>query len=103
MLSMTHKEHIDERSEPLYNSIIRIRNDFETVMTKCSKKTKHPERFLAVNYTYLLDALQQNYISRLRQGHDDSNFKISLIYQETKDHLEAIVEAFSTVSETRTK
>ncbi|CAR22210.1 Vps52p [Lachancea thermotolerans CBS 6340] len=98
MLSMTQKEHIDERSEPLYNSVIRIRNDFETVMTKCSKKTNHPERFLATNYTYLLNALQQNYVSRERQQHDDTAFKPSLIFQETKTHLEALVEAFSSIT-----
>ncbi|SCU80735.1 LADA_0B09230g1_1 [Lachancea dasiensis] len=97
MLSMTHNENIDERSEPLYNSILRIRNDFETIMTKCSKKTKSPERFLATNYTYLLNALQQNLISQERRERE-GNALPSLIFKETKDHLQGLVEAFSTIT-----
>ncbi|SCU94249.1 LAME_0F06722g1_1 [Lachancea meyersii CBS 8951] len=96
MLSMAHKENIDERSEPLYNSIIRIRNDFETIMTKCSKKTKYPERFLALNYTYLLNVLQKNSISQEKR--DQDGYTPSLIFQETKSHLEGLVEAFSTIT-----
>ncbi|SCU79227.1 LANO_0A05512g1_1 [Lachancea nothofagi CBS 11611] len=100
MLSMTHKENIDERSEPLYNSIIRIRNDFETVMTKCSKKTKYPERFLAINYTYLLNSLQQSSVSQERREQDghSSESRPSLIFQETMNHLGGLVEAFSTIT-----
>ncbi|SCW01550.1 LAFE_0E02146g1_1 [Lachancea fermentati] len=95
-LSITHKELIDERSEPLYNSILRIRNDFETVMTKCSKKTKHAERFLAVNYIYLLNALQQRHLDF--QGDDGSEEKAPIIFEETKEHLNVLVEAFSKVT-----
>ncbi|SCU81546.1 LAMI_0B06722g1_1 [Lachancea mirantina] len=91
-LSLRHQESIDERSEPLYNSIIRIRNDFETVMTKCSKKAAQPEKFLAVNYTYLLNALQQQHIS-MENGGDASGH--SIIFEETKTHFNTLVEAFS--------
>ncbi|SCU91330.1 LAFA_0F03114g1_1 [Lachancea sp. 'fantastica'] len=96
MLSMEHKDSVDERSEPLYNSIIRIRNDFETIMTKCSKKTKYPERFLALNYTYLLDALQKNSLSQEKR--EQEGYPPSLIFQETKSHLEELVKAFSTIT-----
>lgn len=98
-LSVTHKELIDERSEPLYNSITRIRNDFETVMTKCSKKTKSPEKFLAINYMYLYNALQQQDASASNGSFDgDSPETTPLIIQETRSHLKGLVEAFSRVS-----
>ncbi|CEP63436.1 Vps52p LALA0_S08e02410g [Lachancea lanzarotensis] len=96
LLSLEHKESVDERSEPLYNSIIRIRNDFETIMTKCSKKTKFPERFLALNYTYLLNALQKNSLSQEKR--EQEGYPPSLIFQETKSHLEELVKAFSTIT-----
>lgn len=93
-LAVTHEIQIDERSEPLYNSIIRIRNDFETVMTKCSKKSKSPERLLATNYMYLYNVLQQQHLA-LRDTESDS---LPLIVKETEDHFKTLVEAFSKVT-----
>lgn len=114
-LAITHKQSIDERSEPLYNSIIRLRNDFETVMTKCSKKTKSPERFLATNYMYLYNNLQQlhlhlnindsdaqnyNFDSAENVGtkvanDDDNDSSVPLIIRETENHFKTLVEAFT--------
>lgn len=114
-LAITHKQSIDERSEPLYNSIIRLRNDFETVMTKCSKKTKSPERFLATNYMYLYNNLQQlhlhlnindsdaqnyNFDSAENVGtkvanDDDNDSSVPLIIRETENHYKTLVEAFT--------
>lgn len=91
-LATTHEEQVDERSEPLYNSIIRIRNDFETVMTKCSKKSKSPERMLATNYMYLYNAIQHMHI------HEPDSEPLPLIVKETEDHCKALVEAFSKVT-----
>ncbi|QLG74998.1 hypothetical protein HG535_0H03250 [Zygotorulaspora mrakii] len=92
-LAITHEDQIDERSEPLYNSIIRVRNDFETVMTKCSKKTKSPERMLATNYMYLYNSLQHQHTTL--QIYDSAS--LPLILKETEDHFKALVEAFSNV------
>ncbi|EJS42179.1 vps52p [Saccharomyces arboricola H-6] len=114
-LAITHKLVIDERSEPLYNSIIRLRNDFETVMTKCSKKTKSPERFLTTNYMYLYNILQQlhlhlnisdsdaqNYNPDSTEGantettdDDENDSGIPLIIRETENHFKTLVEAFT--------
>lgn len=91
-LATTHEKQVDERSEPLYNSIIRIRNDFETVMTKCSKKSKSPERMLATNYMYLYNAIQHMHI------HEPDSEPLPLIVKETEDHCKALVEAFSKVT-----
>lgn len=87
-LAGTHEAPIDERSEPLYNSIFRIRNDFETVMTKCSKKTTSPDRMLATNYMYLYNTLEHQHLSL--QGRE-----IPLVVKETEDHFKALVEALS--------
>ena len=114
-LAITHKLAIDERSEPLYNSIIRLRNDFETVMTKCSKKTKSPERFLTTNYMYLYNNLQQlhlqlNMTDSNTQNYDfnstenvntdaidenEGNSGVPLIIRETENHFKTLVEAFT--------
>ena len=114
-LAITHKQAIDERSEPLYNSIIRLRNDFETVMTKCSKKTRSPERFLTTNYMYLYNNLQQlhlhlNVSDSNAQNHeygsaenlnidgtndDENGSNIPLIIRETENHFKTLVEAFT--------
>ncbi|CAI4059456.1 Vps52p SKDI_04G6860 [Saccharomyces kudriavzevii IFO 1802] len=114
-LAITHKQVIDERSEPLYNSIIRLRNDFETVMTKCSKKTKSPERFLTTNYMYLYNNLQQlhlhlnisdsdaqNYnfdsaesVNAKANDDDENNSGVPLIIRETENHFKTLVEAFT--------
>lgn len=91
-LATTHGGQVDERSEPLYNSIIRLRNDFETVMTKCSKKSKSPERMLATNYMYLYNAIQHMHI------HEPDSEPLPLIVKETEDHCKALVEAFSRVT-----
>ncbi|CCE61155.1 hypothetical protein TPHA_0A00700 [Tetrapisispora phaffii CBS 4417] len=89
-LTITHINDIDERSEPIYNSIIRIRNDFETVMTKCSKKVKSSERFLATNYMYLYNVLQKQHLQE-----DDSVESIPLIIEETENHYYTLVQAYS--------
>ncbi|QLQ80262.1 hypothetical protein HG537_0D02630 [Torulaspora globosa] len=91
-LATTHEKQVDERSEPLYNSIIRIRNDYETVMTKCSKKCKSPERMLATNYMFLYNAIQHMHI------HEPDTEPLPLIVKETEDHCKALVEAFSKVT-----
>lgn len=91
-LTSTHNSNIDERSEPVYNSITRLRNDFETVMTKCSKKTKSPERFLATNYLYLYNVLQQKI---LKMDHDGDRNLLPLILRETEEHYSLLVRAFS--------
>lgn len=91
-LATTHKEQIDERSEPLYNSITRLRNDFETVMTKCSKRVKSPERLLATNYMFLYNSIQHQHI------HESDSEALPLIVRETEDHFKALVEAFSRVT-----
>ncbi|CCD22857.1 Vps52p NDAI_0A07030 [Naumovozyma dairenensis CBS 421] len=104
----------DERSEPLYNSIIRIRNDFETVMTKCSKSTQSPERFLSLNYLYLYNILLKQ---RLETQHDEDDINekneqvesidtesermpdfVPLILKETEKHFKALVEAYSKIT-----
>lgn len=91
-LATTHKEQIDERSEPLYNSVTRLRNDFETVMTKCSKRVKSPERFLATNYIFLYNTIQHQHI------HESDSEELPMIVKETEDHFKALVEAFSRVT-----
>ncbi|EDO16296.1 hypothetical protein Kpol_1053p33 [Vanderwaltozyma polyspora DSM 70294] len=92
-VAITHTEGIDERSEPLYNSIIRIRKEFEAVLGKCSKKTKSPERFLATNYMYLYNVLQQQ---RLKlEGSDNTNLPI--LIEETENHYAQLVHSFNTM------
>lgn len=87
-LAGTHEAVIDERSEPLYNSILRIRNDFETVMTKCSRKTNSPDRMLATNYMYLYSTLEHQNLTLEDQG-------VPFIVKETENHFKALVEALS--------
>ncbi|CDO92821.1 unnamed protein product [Kluyveromyces dobzhanskii CBS 2104] len=87
-LSLTHKELLDERAEPLFHSINRIRDDFETIMTKCSKKTKNADMFLTTNYMYIYNALQQSFLRA------DSE-KEPLILSEIKTHLSRLLEAYS--------
>ncbi|CCF59166.1 hypothetical protein KAFR_0G01320 [Kazachstania africana CBS 2517] len=85
----------DEKSEPLYNSIIRLRNDFETIMTRSSKQAVSPEKFLSVNYLYVLNSLQQQTLSLDRNDLDSNkNFEQSII-KETQDHFMTLVEAFN--------
>ncbi|AGO11877.1 AaceriADR112Wp [[Ashbya] aceris (nom. inval.)] len=89
ILSSFHRERIDEKAEPLYNSITRIRSEFENTMNKCSRKSSSPEKFLVINYMYLLNALQQNlgYINQ-----DDNE---PLILKDTRDHLGRLIEMYS--------
>lgn len=94
ILAITHMDGIDERSEPLYNSIIRIRHDFESVMTKCGKISKSQERFLATNYMYLCNILQKQNL-KLEDNEDGS---LPLIIQETEQHYLTLVHAFSKVN-----
>lgn len=111
-LSVNHKENVDERSEPLYQSIPRLRNEFETVMTKISKTTKSPEKFLAVNYLYLYNLMQQQKLTHLTEesmlspvvqqgtfdqqiGEQQSNNAVPLLIKETEDHFKSLVEAFN--------
>lgn len=93
-LACTHRAPIDERSEPLYNSIFRLRNDFETVMTKCSKKTNAPERMLATNYMFLYNTLEHQNLNL--QGKADR--ELPSVVKETEDHFKALVEALSRVT-----
>ncbi|GCE97258.1 hypothetical protein ZYGM_004721 [Zygosaccharomyces mellis] len=93
-LACTHRAPIDERSEPLYNSIFRLRNDFETVMTKCSKKTNAPERMLATNYMFLYSTLEHQNLNL--QGKADR--ELPSVVKETEDHFKALVEALSRVT-----
>ncbi len=45
--------------EPLYNSIQRLRNDYESVLTKMSKNLKQNELFLYNNYSFVLGILTE--------------------------------------------
>lgn len=93
-LACTHRAPIDERSEPLYNSIFRITNDFEIVMTKCSKKTSSPDRMLATNYLFLYNTLEHQNLNL--QGHEDH--ELPSVVKETEDHFKALVEALNRVT-----
>lgn len=93
-LACTHRVPIDEKSEPLYNSIIRIRNDFETVMTKCSKKTSSPERMLATNYMFLYNNLEHQNLNLQGQA----EHQLPPVVKETEDHFKALVEAFNRIT-----
>ncbi|AMD18515.1 HBL387Wp [Eremothecium sinecaudum] len=87
MLSISEKIVIDEKAEPHYNSIIRIRDQFESVLNKCSKKSSSPEKFLFINYMYLLNALQQ------AGGTNQSDIE-PLIIKDTREHLNTMVELY---------
>lgn len=52
---------IDQQTtqEPLYNSIQRLRNDYESVLTKISKNLKQNELFLYNNYSFVLGILTE--------------------------------------------
>ncbi|KAL3240290.1 Vps52p [Nakaseomyces bracarensis] len=111
-LSVSHKNNIDERSEPLYQSISRIRNEFETVMTKLSKMTASPEQFLGTNYLYLYNILLQQRLSHMSReagltpavdegkfvhesDEQSKNSEVPLIIRESEHHFKALVEAFN--------
>lgn len=55
---LTHKE-TQTTQEPLSQSIQRLRNDYEQVMTKLSKNTKQAELFLYTNYAHVLSVLTE--------------------------------------------
>jgi hypothetical protein len=60
-LSNSNEILIESKQEPLFNSIIRLRSEFESVLTKLSKNLKPQskvESFLFVNYNYILSYLQ---------------------------------------------
>lgn len=84
LLSANCNESIDERSEPLYHSINRICNEFETIMTKCSKKTNYAEKFLSINYMYILNIIQ----------FEQNNTVVSVILQEYKQHFSKLIEVY---------
>lgn len=87
----------DPRSEPLYQSIIRIRNAYETIMTKFSKMTKSSEKFLSINYLYLYNSLQQQNLSMGGIDTDaavDSPEEISIL-KEIEMHFKTLVEAYN--------
>lgn len=98
-----NNSRIDPRTEPLYQSIIRIRNSYETVMTKFSKMTKSAEKFLSVNYLYLYNSLQkQNNLSMYII--DNNNEILSnksehanelTILEEIEMHFETLVKAYT--------
>lgn len=111
-LSVSHKNNVDERSEPLYQSISRIRNEFETIMTKLSKTTSSPEQFLGTNYMYLYNILLQQRLNHMSEetgltpaidegkfvqesDEKEKNSDVPLIIRETEQHFKSLVEAFN--------
>lgn len=93
----------DPRAEPLYQSIIRIRNSYETVMTKFSKMTKSAEKFLSINYLYLYNSLQQQ--NNLSMHNSDNNNEEMFdngkdinecsVLREIELHFETLVNAYT--------
>lgn len=86
---------VDDSSEPLYNSIIRLRNDFETIMTKFSKTVDSPEKFLSVNYMHLYNMLQQQSLSLAENNDLYSQSSDNSILKDTEMHYKTLVEAFN--------
>ena len=82
-------------SEPLSNSINRIRNAFEIVMTKIGKSTKSPERFLSINYLYIYNSIQQQHLSLLSSNELYQSEDENPILGETEKHYETLVKAFN--------
>ncbi|KAG0655178.1 hypothetical protein C6P45_003145 [Maudiozyma exigua] len=85
----------DDTSEPLYNSIIRIRNVFETIMTKFSKTLKSSEKFLSVNYMHLYNMLEQQNLSLLEANEVSTISTDNAILRDTVFHYKTLVEAFN--------
>lgn len=85
----------DDTSEPLYNSIIRIRNVFETIMTKFSKTLKSSEKFLSVNYMHLYNMLEQQNLSLLEANEVGTISSDNAILRDTVFHYKTLVEAFN--------
>lgn len=103
LLTLSKKESqdtFDERSEPLYNSTIRLRNEFETVIRKTGKKTSSSERFLATNFLYVYNILQQKYLdfdqgkfsSEESSTQHPSMGSIPLIVQDCESYFKKLVE-----------
>ena len=86
---------VDDSSEPLYNSIIRLRNDFETIMTKFSKTTDSPEKFLSINYMHLYNMLQQQSLSLSENNDMYNESNDNSILKDTELHYKTLVEAFN--------
>lgn len=98
LLLSVYQNNEDARSEPLYNSIIRIRNDFESFMTKISKMTNNPEKFLSINYLYIYNALQQQSLAMSDPTEENDktlNQNDMTIMEETEHHFKTLVEAFN--------
>lgn len=85
----------DDTSEPLYNSIIRIRNVFETIMTKISKTLDSSEKFLSVNYMHLYNMLEQQNLSLLEINESSAITSDNAILRDTVFHYKTLVEAFN--------
>lgn len=96
-----NNSRFDPKAEPLYQSIIRIRNDYETVMTKFSKITKSAEKFLSINYLYLYNSLQQqNNLSAHTIDNEilynkSKNVNKLSVLQEIELHFETLVKAYT--------
>lgn len=88
-------DQTDETSEPLYNSILRIRNDFEMIMTKFSKTIKSPEKFLSINYLHLYNALQQQSLALMESNELYHETNDNSILKDTEAHYKTLVEAFN--------
>jgi hypothetical protein len=65
---LTHKD-TQTTQEPLYQSIQRLQNDYESTMTRMSKSSKKGELFLYVNYSHVLSVLGEC------DGFDRDHFK----------------------------
>lgn len=96
------KNKFDPKSEPLYQSMIRIRNSYETIMTKFSKMTKSAEKFLSINYLYLYNSLQHHNLSQditksedEITGDDKDTTKEMPIRKEMELHFKTLVEAYN--------
>ena len=85
----------DDTSEPLYNSIIRIRNVFEMTMTKISKTLDSSEKFLSVNYMHLYNMLEQQNLSLLEINESSAITNDNAILRDTAFHYKTLVEAFN--------
>jgi len=91
----TDDQAVDDTSEPLYNSIIRIRNVFEMVMTKFSKTLDSPEKFLSINYMHLYNMLEQQNLLLLEANEIGQMENDNPILKDTAFHYKTLVEAFN--------
>ncbi|SMN19542.1 similar to Saccharomyces cerevisiae YDR484W VPS52 Component of the GARP (Golgi-associated retrograde protein) complex [Maudiozyma saulgeensis] len=91
----TIEQGADETSEPLYNSIIRIRNVFEIIITKFSKTLDSPEKFLSVNYMHLYNMLEQQNLLLSEANEIGQMENDNPILKDTAFHYKTLVEAFN--------